>query len=429
MKWAAVNTEMTNTTKALQVVKREPRVWPRLWRFQAQDFAWLLFVAVLIETIPETNYNYTILVIIIGAFQIVEPRLTLFSSQRGQIAAVALKLVLSYLLVGWTHGIQSFYYSVFLIPVVSAATLFELPGVILVTAIACGGYFSFLLPIFISEATRAELPPDYISVMSLHAAFYAIVGFLVYQQARAKREEMQRTQAAVVDLAKANADLQEVQASLRRSERLAALGQLTAGLAHELRNPLGTIRASAEMLSRPSAKGKPELMDEMAGFIRSEVDRMNGLVSSFLDFARPLEIHPAEADLSDVLQQVVREQAELARAAGVTVVVRSADPLRFRFDRDLLRLALSNLLQNGIQASAAGKDVEMRTHVNSHEVTILIMDHGEGILPEHLENIFNPFFTTKPKGVGLGPGVSGEDRRRAWRPGQRMERADARHKI
>ncbi len=402
MKWAAVNKEMTNTTKALQVVKREPRVWPRLWRFQAQDFAWLLFVAVLIETIPETNYNYTILVIIIAAFQIVEPRWTLFSSQRGQVAAIALKLVLSYLLVGWTHGIQSFYYSVFLIPVVSAATLFELPGVILVTAIACGGYFSFLLPVFISAATRAELPPDYISVMSLRAAFYAIVGFLVYQQARAKREEMQRTQAAVVDLAKANADLQEVQASLRRSERLAALGQLTAGLAHELRNPLGTIRASAEMLSKPSAKGKPELMDEMAGFIRSEVDRMNGLVSSFLDFARPLEIHPAEADLSDVLQQVVWEQAELARAAGVTVVVRSADPLRFRFDRDLLRLALSNLLQNGIQASAAGKDVEMRTHANSHEVTILIMDHGEGILPEHLENIFNPFFTTKPKGVGLG---------------------------
>ena len=102
------------------------------------------------------------------------------------------------------------------------------------------------------------------------------------------------------------------------------------------------------------------------------------------------------------MQQVVREQAELAREAGVTVVVRSADPIRFRFDRDLLRLALSNLLQNGIQASAPGKDVEMRTHVHAHEVTILIIDHGEGILPEHLENIFNPFFTTKPKGVGLG---------------------------
>src|SRR5690348_7288426 len=111
--------------------------------FQPQDFAWLLFVAILIATIPETNYNYRILIVLLGAFQIVEPRWRLFSSRRGQIASVTFKLILSYLLVGWTHGIDSLYYAIFLIPVVSAATIFELRGVILVTVLACAGYFSF----------------------------------------------------------------------------------------------------------------------------------------------------------------------------------------------------------------------------------------------------------------------------------------------
>ncbi len=371
-------------------------------RFQPQDFAWLLFIAVLITTAPDRSYQALIILPIIGAFQIMEPRWRLFSSKRGQVASVGLKLLLSYLLVGWTHGVASYYYSIFLIPVVSAATLFELRGVVLVIAIACAAYFSFLSRIFINYA-EYELPPDYLSVMSLHASFYAIVGFLVYQQARAKRVEMWRTQEAAERLALANKNLREAQASLRRSERLAALGQLTAGLAHELRNPLGTIKASAEMLMKPAAKRRPEVMDEMAGFITSEVDRMNGLVANFLDFARPLQIHPVEADLRGVVEGAVREQSELAQSREVRIVTQmGSDGLVFAFDPDLLRLAISNLLQNALQASAAGNEVALRAVEDESDVVIFVSDDGEGIRREHLESIFNPFFTTKPQGVGLG---------------------------
>ncbi len=103
----------------------------------------------MIATLPEANYNAYILLPLIGVFLIFEPRVKLFSSRRGQIISIALKLLLSYLLIGWTHAINSYYYPIFLIPVISAATTFELVGVITVTAIACLAYFSFLLPIFV----------------------------------------------------------------------------------------------------------------------------------------------------------------------------------------------------------------------------------------------------------------------------------------
>jgi two-component system sensor histidine kinase HydH len=370
--------------------------------FRVEDFAWLLFVAVLIATAPETNYDALILLPLIGAFQIAEPRLRVFQSRRGQINSIILKLLLSYLLIGWTHTFESYYGSIFLIPVVSAATILELPGVILVTAIACLAYFSFLLPVFV-DYSRYQLTPEQLSLMSLRSAFYAIVAFLVYDQAKAKRDEMARTKEAAEQLAEANRNLQKAEASLRRSERLAALGQLTAGLAHELRNPLGTIKASAEMLNKQSTKQPPEVMAEMAGYIGSEVDRMNALISNFLDFARPLQIHPTTADLKAVFDDILKQQSELAKSREVSLAVRGLDrPLSFTFDPDLLKLAISNLLQNAVQASAPGQEVELRAAERENDMLILVSDKGEGIQPEHLENIFNPFFTTKPQGVGLG---------------------------
>jgi two-component system sensor histidine kinase HydH len=374
---------------------RKKRSW-----FRAQDFAWLLFIAALMATAPERNNEALILLPLIGAFQIIEPRLKLFSSRRGQVVSIALKMVLSYLLVGWTHGVESYYHPIFLIPVVSAATTFELGAVIAVTAIAGLAYFSFLL--FYLSYGGYVMPPDQISMMSLRVAFFAIVAFLVYEQAKAKRLEMQRTEKTAASLAESNRSLREAQVSLQRSERLAALGQLTAGLAHELRNPLGTIKASAEMLTKSSVKHRPEVMAEMAEYIGTEVNRINGLINSFLNFARPLEIHAAPADLRSVLDDVLRQQAEAARAAEVALTVRMNGELHFPFDAELLKVALSNLVQNAIQASPPHSEVEIRVEEREKEVLIFVSDRGEGIQAAHLESIFNPFFTTKPQGIGLG---------------------------
>jgi signal transduction histidine kinase len=232
--------------------------------------------------------------------------------------------------------------------------------------------------------------------MSLRSAFFAIVAFLVYDQAKAKRDEMKRTQEAAASLA-------ESRASLRRSERLGALGQLTAGLAHELRNPLGTIKASAEMLTKNLTKGRPEVLAEMTGYIEAEVNRMNGLIASFLDFARPLQIHAANGDFASVIEDVMAQQMDLAKSRDVALVRHlEGGPLEFPFDAGLIKIALSNLVQNAIQASAAGQQVEIRCVARDQNVIVLVTDQGEGIQPQHLESIFNPFFTTKPQGVGLG---------------------------
>ena len=374
----------------------------RLRSFLNVEDVWLLFVAILLAAAPEPNYDADIILPVIGAFQIAEPRLKIFRSRRGQIVSLAIKLFLCYLLVGFTHAAESYYYQIFLIPVVSAATTFELAGVTAVTLIAGLAYFSLLLP-FIRDYDKYPLPPDQISLMLLRVAFFAIAAFLVYLQARAKRMQMARTEEAAAQLAESNKSLREAQVSLRRSERLAALGQLTAGLAHELRNPLGTIKASAEMLTTLSVQRKPEVQAEMAEYIGSEVNRMNGLITSFLNFARPLQIHPAEADLNAVVDDVVRQQEELAKARRVRVTAEKPEAgCRFSFDKDLLTVALSNLLQNAIQASAAGQDVVVRVECGETEVKVWVIDHGVGIPAQNLECIFNPFFTTKPQGVGLG---------------------------
>jgi signal transduction histidine kinase len=360
--------------------------------FRAQDFAWLLFTGALLWGLPETNYNATILIVVIGAFQIIEPRLKAVSSRRGQLIFVAIKLILSYLLVGWTHTIDSPLYPIFLVPIIAAATAFDFWAVFSVTLIASLSYLSFLLLV----PPNYILAPDLYSVLSLRVSFFFIVGFVVFEQARGKRIETERTKEA-------NKNLQQAQVSLRRSERLAALGQLTAGLAHELRNPLGTIKASAEMLNQETLCDKPQVMKEMASYIESEVDRMNVLITSFLNFARPLEIHPVKADLNEVLNDITRRQSPLAASRKVTLTSEiTPEAASFTFDPAVLSIALSNLVQNAIQASPEGTTVGVKAEKSGGEVVILVEDQGEGISPQNLENIFNPFFTTKSNGVGLG---------------------------
>ncbi len=368
---------------------------------RAQDFVWLLlFGGLAIASAERSAYELELLASL-AIFQLAEPRIDFFNSRRGNLAAISIKLLLGFLLIGYTGGITSSYYLILLLPVVSAATSLGLGGAMLFTLLACASYLIFTLPFFL-DPQRYELTREGMSILSLRVIFLPVVGFLTHQLAEANRVEARRYQAAARQLAEANQSLREAEAAMRRSERLAALGQMSAGLAHELRNPLGTVKASAEMLGR-NLPEQDSVGRELAGFITSEVDRANSLVTRFLDFARPLKLRPETNDLTEALDSAVAQLERSTPRFAVSVYKNYSPDIRpFPFDVELIERVVYNLLLNAAQASPPESAITLKTRPVDHHAEIAVIDRGAGIEPQHRENIFNPFFTTKRDGVGLG---------------------------
>jgi two-component system, NtrC family, sensor histidine kinase HydH len=374
---------------------------PRQSLVRAQDFVWLLLFGGLALASPQREVYEIEVLTALAIFQVAEPRIGFFSTPRGVVAAIALKLAFGFLLIGFTGGITSPYYLILLLPVVSAATALGLAGTMIVTLLACGSYIVFLTPWFLDPG-RWELTPEGIGVLSLNVIFLPVVGFLTNQLAESNRVQARRYQQAAEQLTEANRHLQEAEAAVRRSERLAAIGQLSAGLAHELRNPLGTVKASAEMLARSVAE-ENGLVKELTGFITSEVDRANSLVTRFLDFARPLRMQPVLSDLTEVLDRAVSQIERHHPPFDVRIIKNYSPDIRpFAFDAELIERVAYNLLLNAVQASPPAGTVTIKSRPAEGWVEFSVIDRGAGIDAAHRENIFNPFFTTKRDGVGLG---------------------------
>jgi two-component system, NtrC family, sensor histidine kinase HydH len=378
----------------------------RWWHWiRVHDVVWLAMFVIVALFGPERDAHFIFFLFLVAGLQLAEPRVPALATRRGSVLANLLKLGLGYLIIfhsgGPIGGIASSYYWILLIPVVSAAATLGVGGTILFTVLACATYLSFLLRV---DWDLYRLDPDQKAELILRLVSLAVIGFLTQRLAEANRMEALRAQAVADQLAEANRNLQEAEAVARRSERLAALGQLSAGLAHELRNPLGTMRASAEML-RSSLPAGNEVALELAGFISSEVDRINSLVTRFLDFARPLEVRLEPAELSEVIDRAI---AQLERDSPHRVTVYknySPDVPRFPFDAELIERVVYNLLLNAAQATQPGGAVTVKTRPVGGDVEVSVIDRGAGIHPDHLENIFNPFFTTKKEGAGLGLSV------------------------
>ena len=196
-------------------------------------------------------------------------------------------------------------------------------------------------------------------------------------------------------------ELRRLEQDMRRSERLASVGQLAAGVAHEIRNPLASISGSIQLL-----KASPASEDDRAlmTIVNREVDRLNVLIGDLLDYANPRPIQFVDFDV-DVL---VRETLQVIRGdqafADIDVTTNIAGPLPIRADSAKLRQVMWNLLRNaGEAAGAGGKHVAVTVTIGpADDVMIIVGDDGPGIPADRLTNIFDPFFTTKEKGTGLG---------------------------
>jgi signal transduction histidine kinase len=371
--------------------------WKRFIQFQ--DLVWVALFGSLIYAATDPHPLEIPLLVALCAMQVLEPKLTFFQTRAGVTTSVLLKVFFSYVLIGYTGGVGSSYYLLLLLPLVSASTTFGPIGAIGFTLVACGAYLSFLL---LLDWNRYSLDPDQIQELIRRLTFFVIIGYLSNTLAASSRSQSERYRSVAEQLAAANRSLREAEAAMRRSERLAALGQLTAGLAHELRNPLGTIKASAEMLARDLPAGN-DVSREVAGFISTEVDRTNLLVTRFLEFARPLNLRLASHELADLLDLAIQRVEQGVPPRNVVVYRNySPDVPPVLLDADLMERVFYNLVLNAAQAAPPGGEITVKTRLVDSTVEVAVIDRGAGIAPADLENIFNPFFTTKPDGVGLG---------------------------
>jgi signal transduction histidine kinase len=209
------------------------------------------------------------------------------------------------------------------------------------------------------------------------------------------------------DLRQSYRHLEHAQAELVRHERLAALGELAAVMAHEVRNPLGVIFNSLTTLKKRTASSPDAAL--LLGIVGEEADRLNRIVGDLLDFARPYEAERAPIELEPVVASAI-DAATKATTAQCKVVTKFDGELpRFVVDGHLVRQALINLVMNAIQAMPKGGTVTVTVSADSREgqslARIEVADEGIGISPQTEKHMFQPFFTTKATGTGLGLAV------------------------
>jgi len=185
-----------------------------------------------------------------------------------------------------------------------------------------------------------------------------------------------------------------------RRERLAALGTLAAGVAHEIRNPLSSIKGFATYFG---AKFEPGTQDrELAQVMVGEVERLNRVVTELLDLTRPSELRLAPVRICDLVQHALKLVDGDCRSRGIAVEVRLAELEPVLLDADRMLQALLNLFLNAIQAMPSGGTLTVSARQVRERLELSVADTGHGIAPQDLDRIFDPYFTTKNQGTGLG---------------------------
>ncbi|MGD1157926.1 MAG: ATP-binding protein [Terriglobia bacterium] len=385
--------------------------------FAWMDLLWLAFLAGLAVLQPRLGVHKQLTLLAIGAFQILERRFLGWVPERGRTYSVILKILLASLLVDYTGGIWSSYYLIYLVPVVTAAMFFDAWATMAWTMLTSAVYCSFVLWVLSEYEVTAEGATE----LAIRNLFFFLAAIVVNRFVTENRRQALRYRQLAEALAETNRRLEEAQEEARRSERLAALGQLSAGLAHELRNPLAVIKGSAETLMRKLAAADP-LTTEMAGYISSEVNRLNSIVTRFLDFARPLKLERRPEQIPPLIERALKAARDRWPDTKVEVGRQFAAALpEISVDRDLAEQVFTNLVLNAYEAMGprGGKLCVAAAAAHSdgrRGVEITFEDTGPGIPAELRGQVFNPFFTTKESGVGLGLSIVSKivDDHRGW---------------
>jgi two-component system sensor histidine kinase HydH len=233
---------------------------------------------------------------------------------------------------------------------------------------------------------------------------FAVLGYLLGDAIEGRRREAHASQLIRTQME----TISESRAKLIQHEKLAALGQLAAAIAHEVRNPLAVIRSAAQNL-RDTVPENDLDARRACTFITQEADRLGNLINALLAFARPVHISPVRMPIAELFERVVNATGEEASAKQVRVkrpANRELDALDIKVDPDLMTQVLVGLVDNAVEAVGTGGEIKLAVVANEGQIEIAVADSGPGVPSELRGRVFEPFFTTRAAGIGLGLAIA-----------------------
>ncbi|MEN8149185.1 MAG: ATP-binding protein [Planctomycetota bacterium] len=319
----------------------------------------------------------------------------------GILLAVVLSITAAHYLTPVSqHGLHALYRWFYYLPIILGSFWFGLRG--------GAGLAAFITAIYLPHVFVQWSGGG--AVHWLEIILYNVVGWVTGVLAQQLRGERDRYRMAAEDLDGAYRELKEntrqlleTEGQLRHADRLAALGELSAGLAHEIRTPLASVRGAAEILVGPASDAERE---EFAAILVKEVDRLNRVLGEFLEFSRPRPATDRAADLPSAVGEALRLLRLQADRRGVRLIEDIEDELpAVLLAEEPLKQIVVNLVMNAVQASKRGAEVRVRASAVDDGVEMVVEDDGPGIPPADRERVFEPFFTTREAGTGLGLSV------------------------
>ena len=320
-------------------------------------------------------------------------------------AMLALVTLLHYLAggaqAGMLHGLLGHLY---ILPIIIAAYWYGIKGGVIV---------SISSALLFSPHLFLHWHDPFLDIYNYVELFlFLFIGGVTGVLSQMERNQRLRYEEALVRLDESHRKLKEqtevlfeTEEQLRRADRLSALGELSAGMAHEIRNPLGSIKGAVEIIKDDYTP--EEAKYEFIQILLKETDRLNHIVQEFLGFARPKNPEFQFVDLNEALQSVLTLVGQEARKAGVVIEKKLDASIGKRsLDAGLLKQAFLNLVLNGIQAMPGGGVLTIESSLGSDSIDVKIADTGTGISEENRKKLFSPFFTTKKSGTGLGLAIT-----------------------